>query len=188
MDDSALITGFVEGRVECHRQIDHWIAEVLRQFHLGHDVDDVAQEVRRKLLDSFRAQRFDGRAALRTYVWKAAQRAAIDRARAHKRRPAPIALEDRPELVAVPAEDPIERQERRALFDRLMASLGEGCQRLWGLIVFEELSYAEIAHRLGITQAAVKVRALRCRAEASRIHGELVTAQRAQRPSMVTAG
>jgi RNA polymerase sigma factor (sigma-70 family) len=182
MDDPVLIDGFLAGRRESHRQVDAWIGEVLRRFPLGPDREDVAQDVRRKLFESLRRGRFDGRASLRTYVWKAAQCAAIDHARTRRRRPTPLTLEDAPDPPAPPGEDPLEAQERRAAFDRVMASLSEGCQALWAMIVFEELGYPEIAGRLGISAGAVKVRALRCRAEASRRWRGQVTEGRAERP------
>ena len=62
MSTDAVISGFLRGERDCHAQVDRWIHEVLghRRFSLGSDLDDVAQEVRRKLLLSFRAERFRG--------------------------------------------------------------------------------------------------------------------------------
>lgn len=184
MSTDAVISGFLRGERECHAQVDRWILEVLghRRFSLGPDLDDVAQEVRRKLLLSFRAERFRGEASLRTYVWKAAQRAVIDHARARRRRSS-LPLEALPPLPAADTADSgLTERDRREVFRRVMETLDAECRRLWALIAFEELPYAEIALRLGTTEGNVKVRALRCRAKASAIARALVTSPPGGRP------
>jgi RNA polymerase sigma factor (sigma-70 family) len=168
-DDAELIRGFLEGRAEAHDRIDGWIEEVLRSRHflLGSDREDVAQEVRRKLLGPFRAGNFLGQARLRTYVWRAAQHAALNHLRGRRRRPTGP-LEDVPEP-ASPGVDPVQAlvlEERRSLARRILAGMGEECRRLWALAVFEELPYRAIARQWGVSEAAVKVRALRCRRKA----------------------
>lgn len=68
--DAELILGFVAGEQESLARVDRWIQEVLgnRRLLLGADREDVAQDVRRRLLVSFRAGRFAGASSLRTYV------------------------------------------------------------------------------------------------------------------------
>ncbi|MGE0452152.1 MAG: RNA polymerase sigma factor [Vicinamibacteria bacterium] len=175
MSDTVLVSGFLEGRAESHAQVDRWIREVVEHPRLGlaEAAEDVAQETRRRLLLAFRTASYRGEASLRTYVWRVAEHAAIDHLRARRRRPPTSALEDLPEA-SEPAtrpevEERLGREERRALFARVLAELGEDCRRLFGLIVFDELPYAEIARRLGTTEGAVKLRALRCRERASEI-------------------
>ena len=91
--DTELVQGFLDGDPVCLKQIDVWILEVLRHpsLRLQADSEDVAQQVRRKLLISFRGGHFQGTATLRTYVWRVAQHAAIDHLRARRTRP-PVAL------------------------------------------------------------------------------------------------
>ena len=183
MGSAALISGFLNGESDCHAQVDRWIHEVLshRRLALGDDLQDVAQEVRRKLLLSFRAERFRGEASLRTYVWKAAQRAAIDHGRARRRR---LSLPlDAVEPPAAPdtADAEVAARDRRTLFRSVLERLDPDCRRLWALIAFEELPYATIAGRLGITENNVKVRALRCRAKATGIAQALVTSRPGER-------
>jgi RNA polymerase sigma-70 factor (ECF subfamily) len=184
VDDAALIAGFLTGSAESHRQIDRWIREVLNHgaFGLGADAEDVAQEVRRKLLLALRDQRFQGAASLRTYVWKAAQYAAIDQLRARARKPR-VALDDVPEPAASenPEADALD-SERRRLAKRVVDALDAECRRLWALIAYEELPYAEIARRLGLTEGNVKVRALRCRRKACDLYRALVTSGGLARP------
>jgi RNA polymerase sigma factor (sigma-70 family) len=168
--DRELIRGFLDGNPDCLRQIDLWIGEVLRHrsLKLTSDVEDVAQQVRRKLLVSLRADRFQGTARLRTYVWRAAQHAAIDHLRQRRAQPFPLSIEEvaEPSDPAVSPERALLQAERRALFALVLSRLGEACRALFQLIVFDELSYAEIALRLGTTEGAIKVRALRCREKA----------------------
>jgi RNA polymerase sigma-70 factor, ECF subfamily len=187
MDDASLIAGYLAGDGESHRQVDRWIDEVLRSrtLALGSDREDAAQEARRRLLVAFRDGRFEGRSSLRTYVWRVAQSAGIDHLRARARRPA-RPLDEAPEPVAEHGgpEAPLEQEERRRLFARVLDALGEECRRLWAMAVFEELPYAAIAARLGITEGNVKVRALRCRARATEIYQGLVTSGRPGRPSV----
>lgn len=135
---------------------------------LGHDTEDVAQQVRRNLLVAFRGGQFAGHASLRTYVWRVAQHAAIDHLRARRTKPEAVSLDtidDPPHPDASP-DHAVLRRERREVFARILAGLGEDCRDLFHLIVFEELSYAEIARRLQVTEGAIKVRALRCREKA----------------------
>ena len=168
--DRALIEGFLDGDGGCLAQIDTWIKEVLRhpRLRLGNDVEDVAQQVRGKLVTSLRDGRFQGTASLRTYVWRAAQHAAIDHFRHRLTQPFPLSLDQVPEpsdALASP-EAALLREERRAIFGAVLARLETACRELFHLIVFDELSYAEIASRLGATEGAIKVRALRCREKA----------------------
>lgn len=183
--DRELIQGFLEGSAECHTQIDAWIGQVLGHpgLRLGNEVEDVAQQVRRKLLTALRDGRFRGNASLRTYVWRAAQHAAIDLLRHRRTQPSSLSIDD----VAAPSdpgmtpEGALLQRERRALGARVLERLDEPCRELFHLIVFDQLSYAEIARRLQTTEGAIKVRALRCREKAV-IEYESVTSSRAGRP------
>ena len=169
--EPALIAGFLRGDRACAEQIDTWIAEVLRHpgLRLGDDRDDVAQQVRRKLLISLRTGTFLGTASLRTYVWRAAQHVAIDHLRARRRRPAPAPLDDvaEPADAALTPERALLQRERRDILLRILERLGDDCRTLLQLIVFDELSYKEIAARLQASEGAIKVRALRCREKAA---------------------
>jgi len=188
MTDQALIEGFLAGHTESHRQVDRWIHEVLRHPRLGLDaeVEDAAQEVRRKLVVSLRAERFRSEASLRTYVWRAAQHVAVDHIRHRIRRPRGVPLQDLPEPATrePTPEAALQRRERREIAERVLASLGEDCRRLWSLIVFEELPYAAVAERMGISEANVKVRAFRCRAKAAEVYRTAVTGTPASRLSI----
>jgi RNA polymerase sigma-70 factor, ECF subfamily len=189
--DDALVAGFLSGQTESHRQVDRWIREVVasRGLRLGADADDVAQDVHRKLLTALRESRFEGRSSLRTYVWRVAQSTAIDHLRARSRRAA-SPLEAAPEPAATQAspEAALEQKERQQVLREVFASLGEDCRRLWALMIYEELPYAAIARRLGISEGNVKVRALRCREKARQQYRLRVTSAAPGRPSLETEG
>lgn len=183
--DDACVRGFLEGDAASVRQIDVWIAQVLRHpgLRLGDEVEDVAQQVRRKLLISFRDGRFQGTASLRTYVWRSAQHAAVDHLRHRRTRQSPLSIDDVAEP-ADPAESPEQallQRERRALFLLVLDRLEEACRQLFSLIVFDRLSYLEIARQLETTEGAIKVRALRCREKAV-VEYKSVTSSRDARP------
>src|SRR5262249_45393922 len=182
MSDAVLVAGVLDGRADSHAHRDRWVREVVThpRLGLGDAADDVAQETHRRLLLAFRAERYRGEASLRTYVWRVAEHAAIDHLRARRRRLQPAPLDELPEGRGPGAPPEVEAQlghaERRSLFARVLAELSEECRRLFGLIVFEELPYARVAERLGATEGAIKVRALRCREKASEILARLTAA------------
>jgi RNA polymerase sigma-70 factor (ECF subfamily) len=182
--DETLVLGFLDGDRSASLQVDAWLRQVLGHpaLGLGAEAEDVAQDVRRKLVVSWRAGRFQGSSSLRTYVWRAAQHAAIDHIRARRARPADVALDEAAEPAAstLDPQAAVLQDERRRLFERVLALLAEECRDLLQLIAFDELGYAEIARRLGTTEGAVKVRALRCRQRAVHAYGS-VTAGRSGR-------
>ena len=183
--DSELVQGFLDGDAACLGQIDVWIDEVLRHpsLRLGNDVEDVAQQVRRKLLISWRGGRFEGTATLRTYVWRAAQHAAIDHLRGRRTRPPALSIEEvaEPSDPSASPERVMLDQERREILAGVLGRMDEACRDLLQLIVFDELSYQEIASRLQTTEGAIKVRALRCREKAV-LEYRSVTLNRGDRP------
>jgi RNA polymerase sigma-70 factor (ECF subfamily) len=185
LSDETVIRGFLDGDPPCAGRISAWIFEVLRhpRFGLGPDAEDVAQQVRRNLIGAFRDGRFAGHASLRTYVWRVTQHAAIDRLRARRTKPIDVSIDavDEPPHPGPSPEDAVLRRERREVFARILTSLGDDCRNLFHLIVFEELSYAEIARRLQATEGAIKVRALRCREKAVAEY-KSVTSGRDHRP------
>ena len=180
LSDAACVRGYIDGDAACVRQVSDWIREVLRNPRLGMagEADDLSQQVQRNLLVAFRDGRFEGASALRTYVWRVTQHAAIDRLRARRTRPSSVALDDiaEPHAAGPSPESAVLRRERRELFARVMAALGDDCRSLFHLIVFEELGYAEIARRLRATEGAIKVRALRCREKAVAAYKSVTTA------------
>ena len=65
--------------------------------------------------------------------------------------------------------------ERRHLLG--LEGMSRECRDLWGLIL-AGLSYREIGTRLGVTEGALRVRALRCRQRAAEVAGRNIVAER----------
>jgi len=55
---------------------------------------------------------------------------------------------------------------------RILAVLSSECRELFRLIFIEELTYKEVASRLGISEGAVKLRVRRCRLTGARLKQE----------------
>jgi RNA polymerase sigma-70 factor (ECF subfamily) len=185
LPDADLIQGFTAGSEASLKQVDVWIAEVLRHpgLRLENEFEDVAQQVRSKLLISLRAGRFQGASSLRTYVWRIAKHAAIDHLRKRRSSRPALSIDDvaEPTEPSPSPEAALLHQERREVFALVLSRLGEGCQKLFHLIVFDELSYQEIARRLQTSEGAIKVRALRCREQAA-LQYKSVTSNPGARP------
>jgi RNA polymerase sigma factor (sigma-70 family) len=57
--------------------------------------------------------------------------------------------------------------EELELYLRVRASAEEPCRELWNLLLYEELTYKEIAQRLHISEGALRVRHKRCKDKAA---------------------
>jgi len=182
--DAALIRSFLDGEPAAVSRITAWAHEVLDnpRLALGPDAADLAQDVLRRLLVALGGGRFRGASSLRTYVWRVAEHAAIDCLRARRARPAHAPLDETNEPTdPEPLPDQsLDRDQRRKVFAEILAGLDEDCRRLFHLIAFDELSYAAIAERLGTTEGAVKVRALRCREKAATRYRSVTSAMPAR--------
>src|SRR5262245_20006122 len=100
--DRALAERFAAGDPSALRLVDGWIDAVLRRhFHsLRDDWEDLRQEIRVRVIDNIRRDRFEGRSSLRTYVHGVARNTGIDAIRARSRRRADEAS-SRPSLARV---------------------------------------------------------------------------------------
>jgi RNA polymerase sigma-70 factor (ECF subfamily) len=166
--DPELIVRYLAGEGEAARVVDGWLRAASAPFRrrLGADGEDVLQEIRLEVLRMLQGGRFRGESSLKTYLWRVACCTSIDALR--RRRPTyPL---EHPEM-AGPAADP-------SPFDRVLASerqqaclialqqASPECRALWRLIL-DGLSYREIGGQLGVAESALRVRAHRCRKQAS---------------------
>ena len=164
-DDRQVIDDYLSGREAAIRTVARWIDAALRSRipRPGVDVEDLRQEVHAKVLANLRDGRFDGRSTLRTYVHRIAMNTRIDAER-RSRRDGPRegsleGIEDR-----LPAtQSPVAIEESRDLAQRMMKSLPEMDRLILRLVFKENLSYSEIARRLGVGESAVKTRVMRCK-------------------------
>ena len=176
LDERQLVRGYLHGDPGATRAIDDWIDAGLRaQFaSLRAEWDDLRQEVRTRLVDNFRRNRFDGRASLRTYVNRITRNTCVDLTRrAFRRREA--GLDDR-EQGLVDERWPAQMSAHIAhdVVVKILAELSGEDRHLLALVFEENCSYAEVARRLGITEAAVKTRVFRCKERVLR-HYERLT-------------
>jgi RNA polymerase sigma-70 factor (ECF subfamily) len=125
--------------------------------------EELVQETMARVLVNLGAGAFRGESSLTTYAQRIARHVCLEQIR--KRRvasgvdPAEVAGSD-------PASGPeaslIRAEEHRHNL-ALLASLSPACLDLFRLIFVEELTYAQAAERLGVSETAVKLRVYRCR-------------------------
>lgn len=122
--------------------------------------EDLVQDMILALIQAL--PRFRGESALGTFVYRVATNQAIDRLA--RRSPATIELSDAPDLPD-PHPGPAQRYGAHDQHERLLAAIRQLPLSLRQVItlVLEDLSHAEIAAVLGITENNVAVRANRAR-------------------------
>jgi len=169
--DEEIIRGYVEGQASAHRSVDRWFRPLVSSRHWGlrDDVDDILQEVRRRLYENLLHDRFHRGSSLKTYVSQMAKYVCIEFLRRRKRaRKSDFDLATIPD----PSDDPeekLDQVQRRELARSALARLPEECRNLFELIFVSELSYQDIARKLGVAPGTVKSRAFRCRESLSRL-------------------
>ena len=129
--------------------------------------DDALDATQEALLSITRGiGRFDGRAAVTTWIHRIATNAALDELRRRKRRPDPIALDPDPHGDALPASA-LGRPEQvidRLDIDAALATLPEDFRVAVVLRDVADLDYSEIAAALSIPLGTVRSRIARGRA------------------------
>jgi RNA polymerase sigma-70 factor, ECF subfamily len=150
-------------RMESHRvELNAYCGRMLGS---PSEAEDAVQET---LLRAWRAaDRFEGRAALRTWLYSIATNVCFDTAKARSRRPVPV--EEAPELAADRAElDPAERAlNRETVRLALIAAVGKLPPRQRAVLLLREVlcwRAHEVAELLGTSVAAVNSALQRARA------------------------
>jgi RNA polymerase sigma-70 factor, ECF subfamily len=134
---------------EIYRQHAPFVWRALRRLGVPPaDVEDVCQEVFTVVHRKLAA--FEGRSSMRTWLYGIAVRVASShRRRRHLTRelPSGLVIEDQ----ASPSEspDPIERQQARAILDRLLDSLDDDKRAVFVLFELEELPMPDVAEAVG---------------------------------------
>lgn len=170
-DDKALVARLRAGDETACREVvdafrDRILTVITRVAGSGADAEDLAQET---FLKAFNAiDRFDGRSALFTWLYRIAVNTARDWNDHRRRRPAvPLEGPDGPLFEpAAPGPSPeaaaVLREERAAV-RRALARLPEPFRSTLVLREMEGLAYEEIAETLGVSIGTVESRIFRAR-------------------------
>jgi RNA polymerase sigma-70 factor (ECF subfamily) len=143
--------GLVESRAETaldaiYREHFDFVWSVLRRLGVDEaDVDDASQDV--FVIAHRRLGQFEGRAAVRTWLYSIAMRVAANRRRKHARRDA--LLVRMPGAVPDDLEDLAARGQARAILERLLDRLDEHKRVVFVLAELEELTVPAIADLVG---------------------------------------
>lgn len=143
--------------------VTHWSRTVraVCVARTGHhrDLDDIVQET---FLRAYRGlNRLQDGTRFGPYVLRIAKNLCVDRLRRARRS---VSL-DEVELEPPPASSHDEKEERLVALRRQVGRLPEAMREALLLFYFEDLSYAQMADALGITEAAVNQRLSRARAQ-----------------------
>lgn len=132
------------------------------------DLDDLVQETFLRAYQGL--ARLKDQSRFGAYVHRIAQNICIDRLR---RQPKPLRSLDEVDLCEPPAPGSLTdvREERLVQLRQMVGRLPEALREAVLMFYFEELTHAEIAERLGVTDAAVNQRLHRAR-QALRQHLE----------------
>jgi RNA polymerase sigma-70 factor (ECF subfamily) len=148
------------------------------------DADDATQEAMISIVRGL--PRFDGRAAVTTWIYRIATNAALDELRRRKRRPGLHVLreDDRSEPEVV---DPLGQRRVEGIVDRMSvdAALEQLADEFRVAVVLRDvadLDYAEIAEVLGVPVGTVKSRIARGRSQLVEILGNRDAAGQRPRP------
>ncbi|MEL7059514.1 MAG: sigma-70 family RNA polymerase sigma factor [Acidobacteriota bacterium] len=171
--DAQRARALLAGDAEAVDQARAWLQAAFRPYRrpLGDELEDLEQEVLIDLLDALRAGRFDGRSKLRTFVYSFANHKCIDRLRARGRREmVPITDLELRGVGPTPLDDAA-RAQRLQLALKVFRGMSESCQELWRLIE-AGASYRDMSRRLGVSEATLRARVLRCRRKALELRDE----------------
>jgi len=165
--DRALVEGICGGESAAARTVEGWVRLAASPFrsHLGADWEDAAQETLVEVIEGLAAGRFRGDGALRGWIWRITARNCLDRLRL-RRRWVQVALSEElvPAAEAGVLGELLEAEGRSRLL-ALIARLPRGCRDLWREVL-RGRSYREMSRIFGVSEGALRVRALRCRRRA----------------------
>jgi RNA polymerase sigma factor (sigma-70 family) len=159
------VSDYLSGDPTLHATIRRIARAVVRSFHFRGPTlqEDLVQEIVTRLFVNLSAGSFRGEAALTTYAMQVARYTCLEQIRRRRfvLEVDPTGLPE-PELDGGP-EASLLRAEHHRHNLKVLAVLPPACRELFRLIFVDELTYAEVGARLGISEVAVKLRVHRCR-------------------------
>ncbi len=135
-----------------HRRVYAYFVKVTHDRGLS---EDLVQEVFVRVIRYAHTYRSDH--AFQPWFYRIARNVLMD----HHRKKRPVAVA--PDAIVVSANDidPVEQEEERNRIHRAIESLSENYREIVELSLFADLSYAEIAETLGISENNARVRFFR---------------------------
>lgn len=161
------VADLLAGEEAALAEVRRWVRGAVSPYRsrLAAELEDVEQEVVLELLEALRAERFEGRSRLSTYVRRMVHHKCLNRLRARRARRfvdvADVELVD-PEPTA------FERARRRRDLEiglRVLAEMSAACRELWAMI-HRGMGYEAMGESLGVAAGTLRVRVLRCREKA----------------------
>lgn len=153
-----------EGRAQnpAWAELRRRLTEIARLFIEPEDIDDVVQTVALKLFDATTLKRMRAVRSPKGYAVMMVRNAAIDLGRSRARQPVqlPAGNFDLVDLAPLP-DQILERETRREDVERLLDGLSDAEMLLLHLRFWENLSFGDVAQRLGLPYSTVAVRMFR---------------------------
>ncbi len=160
--DNALMAGVVNGNKDAMNQIYKNYVPALNGFvrlFLA-DPNDVADIIHDTMLDVWRkADRFEGRSSLKTWIFSIAKNKSIDRNRKHSRIDYTDENADIEDETLI-ADDVLAVSQQANIVREAVAQLKPDHRRAIHLSFFEDLTYKEIAEIEGCPVGTIKTRIL----------------------------
>jgi RNA polymerase sigma factor (sigma-70 family) len=163
-NQNKLIEGYIKGEAREFFVITGWIEKVVSNFNWGlKDYgEDIVQDVRLKIYENLKENRFHKASMLKTYVYRITKYTCIDFLRKSYNRQVTnntVLIKDIEEEDAC---DGMIKQERERILQTILSELAEMCRETLQLVFVERLSYNEISAILNIAEGTVKSRVSRC--------------------------
>ena len=165
LDSEREIRAFLAGEPQPLARVRRSIEHAVRSFRTadGETQKDLVQETMTRLCASLREGRFRGDASLLTYAISVARYTCIEWLRRRRLETAPTTENlPSPDSWARPEELLIRKEEFESQV-RAFASLPPDAREILYLVFVEQLSYREVAERLGVNEGTLRSRIFRCR-------------------------
>jgi RNA polymerase sigma-70 factor (ECF subfamily) len=160
--DEALIAAFLASRPDAVRDVSGWIRSVTAHRAWGFDdSEDLVQTTLLALVRNLRAGRF-APGDFRAYVRAVAKNICLSSYRKARVRAREVPLEEADGEADGGPRSAGPDPGRRAILERVLERLEDACRQILALAYLEDLSRAEIAARLGVSEGAARVRLFRC--------------------------
>jgi RNA polymerase sigma factor (sigma-70 family) len=178
LEDQEIIERFLGRDVESAKIIEGWIARAASPFRrrLGSGWEDLLQEVSLEITRLLKGGSFRGEARLKTYVWRVTSHACLKQLRAQTKTQW-TELETLDEQSGPTKDSPLHqllRKESVKLLLRVVEQTSPECREMWRMIL-EGMSYQEMSLKLGASEGALRVKALRCRKRAVALRDQLLS-------------